>query len=292
MVRWIRGVVGCVLLVVAFAHWPEATYAAGGTARATNLVIGVSHGLDSKALGDRRTINVVLPASYKSQPKRRYPVIYLIDGGVEQDLIHIAGIVKLGALWGRSGEAIIVGIETKDRRRELTGPSIDPELRKRYPTSGLSAKFRDFIRADVKPFIETTYRTSERSVVLGESLAGLFIIETYLVEPSLFDSYGAVDPSLWWDKERLSKAASSSLGRGQKGRSLLIAIAKEQSEEPVAYQRLVEDLQRAKLSNCLIRRADQTHATIYQQVTPTVLQYLLPPTEPAPTAYGFTLACD
>lgn len=34
---------------------------------------------------------------------------------------------------------------------------------------------------------------------MGESLAGLFIVETLLAEPVLFDHYVALDPSVWWN---------------------------------------------------------------------------------------------
>jgi hypothetical protein len=258
----------------------------------TRLEVGFTHILASKVLGEQRTINVLLPAGYESKPSRRYPVVYLIDGGVEQDLIHISGIVRLGALWGRSSEAIVVGIETKDRRRELTGPTKDPELRKRYPTAGSSTAFRAFIRAEVKPLIKAKYRASGRDVVIGESLAGLFIVETYLVEPTLFEGFGAVDPSLWWDQEELSKSAATKLENSQRDRSLLIALAKEQLQEPSAYQRLAAALHAAALPACLVLRPDQTHATIYQQAGPMVLQHLLPPAIPAPTEYGFTTNCQ
>jgi predicted alpha/beta superfamily hydrolase len=243
-------------------------------------------------LGEQRTINVVLPASYGSDLNRRYPVLYVIDGGVEQDLLHIAGVVRLGAIWGRSAEAIVVGIETKDRRKELAGPTTDPKLLKRYPTAGSSAKFRKFIRDEVKPLIKRSYRTGGWDSVLGESLAGLFIVETYLNEPSMFDRYGAVDPSLWWDNETLSRTAPEKIRRGQHNRPILIAIAKEQSEDARAYRRLVAFLQERKLTPCLVQRTDQTHATIYQQVAPLALQHLLPPKEPAPSEYGFVSPCS
>jgi predicted alpha/beta superfamily hydrolase len=288
--NFFRELVAAAVIILSLAC-PSESYAQSGGVPGTSLEIGVSHSFRSKILGEQRTINVVLPASYESDPNRRYPVLYLIDGGLEQDLLHVAGVVRLGAIWGRSAEAVLVGIETKDRRKELAGPTTDPELLKRYPTAGSSARFRKFIRDEVKPLIEQSYRTDHRDSVLGESLAGLFIVETYLTEPSLFDRYGAVDPSLWWDNEALSKAAAQRVGQGQKNLPLLIAIAKEQSEDAGAYQRLVASLQTAKLTPCLVQRTDQTHATIYQQVAPMVLQYLLPPKEPAPAEYGFVSAC-
>jgi predicted alpha/beta superfamily hydrolase len=108
----------------------------------------------------------------------------------------------------------------------------------------------------------------------------------------MFDRYGAVDPSLWWDNEALSRTASQKMGRGQHNRPLLIAIAKEQSEDAAAYRRLVGSLRIGKLTPCLVQRTDQTHATIYQQVAPMALQHLLPPKEAAPAEYGFVSPCS
>jgi predicted alpha/beta superfamily hydrolase len=278
--------------VLACLSWTAISSAQPLGIRSERLEIGVSHTIQSKVLSDHRIVNVVLPSSYSSAQSRRYPVLYVIDGGVEQDLVHVAGVARLGAMWGRSAEAIVVGIETKDRRRELVGRTTDPELLKRYPTAGSSAKFREFIRTEVKPLIEGSYRTNQRDAVIGESLAGLFIVETYVAEPKLFGSYGAVDPSLWWDKEALSKAAAQKVGPSRGDRPILLAVAKEQLEEPAAFQRLVASWRASKPNPCLVARPDQTHATIYQQVTPMVLQYLLPPEKPAPAEYGFNVTCS
>jgi predicted alpha/beta superfamily hydrolase len=181
------------------------------------IVLGTSLTIASKPLHENRTVNVVLPLGYEKNAAKRYPVVYVIDGGVEQDLLNIAAVAQNGGMWGRSAKAILVGIETKDRRKELVGPTRDPELLKKYPTAGSSAAFRAFIRDEVKPFVERSYRTNGRDVVVGESLAGLFIVETYMTEPGLFGGYGAIDPSLWWDKEALSKLAGGNSGPGGGG---------------------------------------------------------------------------
>lgn len=277
-------------LLISFS--PSFARIAPPASEATEIILGMSHDLVSTPLAEHRTVNVVLPASYASEPGRSYPVLYLIDGGVKQDLLHIAGVVRTGAVWGRSAEAIVVGIETKDRRRELTGVTRDQKLLERFPTAGSSARFRDFIRTEVRPLVDSRYRTSGRNVVLGESLAGLFIVETYLRDPALFDGYGAIDPSLWWDGASLSKTAEDSVGAAQKGRSLYLAIAKEQSEDPAASQRVTAAVLAKKLPLCATVRPDQTHATIYQQVAVQALQYLLPPATEPPPEFGFALSCS
>ena len=255
------------------------------------IVLGTSQHLRSVALGEDRTINVVLPASYAKEPNKRYPVLYLIDGGVDQDLVHVAGVLQLNSAWGRSREAILVGIATKDRRRELTGRVADAELLKKYPTSGASAKFRSFIRDQVKPLIERSYRTNGYDAVIGESLAGLFILDTYLTEPDLFDAYGAISPSLWWDKEAIANGAAAKLGAKQDGHRLYFAVANEGADMRSADDRVADAL-KAKAHNwCFAVHEDLTHSTIYQQVSPQALQFLLPPDEAPAPEFGFEVTC-
>ena len=253
------------------------------------ITLGASITVEAKALGDRRAINVVLPDGYDSNTARTYPVVYLIDGGVDQDLLHIAGTARLGAMWGRNQDVILVGIETRQRRRELVGPTSDPELLKKYPEAGQSDLFRTFIRDQVKPMIAARYRTNGKDAVIGESLAGLFIVETYMVEPGLFGGYGAVSPSLWWDKEALSKTAAARIGNRQAGRPLYLTTATEDSQSAV-------DRLSAAMKNgdrwCLAPRRDLTHATIYHTVSPTLLQYLMPPSEPPAPEFGFEVKCS
>lgn len=256
------------------------------------ITIGRSHSIDSAALGERRIVNVVLPAGYSKQIERTYPVLYLIDGGIDQDLLHVAGALHLGALWGRSADAIVVGIKTTDRRKELVGPLRDLELLKKYPTAGSSTAFRNFIRDEVQPLIKLSYRTNGADAVIGESLAGLFVLETYLNEPTLFGAYAAIDPSLWWDKEALSKTAAAKMGEVQKTRPFYLAQAKEQSETPAARVRITRALERSVLRWCVALRPDLLHSTIYQQLTPQALQFLLPPKQPPPPEFGFDIQCS
>jgi predicted alpha/beta superfamily hydrolase len=281
--------------LVALLAWIATAPAIAAPPAATDaepISIGRAHTIASAALREPRLVNVVLPASYGKQPEKKYPVLYLIDGGLDQDLLHVAGALHLGALWGRSAEAIVVGIVTRDRRKELVGPTKDPELLRKYPTAGSSEAFRTFIRDEVKPLVRSAYRTNGRDAVIGESLAGLFILETYLDEPALFDAYAAIDPSLWWDKEALSRSAAAKVSSLDAARPLYLALAKEQAETPAAMGRVTNALRGAVSRWCLAVRQDLLHSTIYQQLIPQALQFLLPPKEPAPAEFGFNVHCS
>ena len=269
-----------------------ATPAAAQSISASPIVLGTTYHWHSRTMGDDRVVNVVLPDDYSKSPGKRYPVLYLIDGGVDQDLIHVAGTEKLNAAWGRSDDAIIVGIATKDRRSELVGPTADPELVKQYPTAGHSARFRAFIRNEVKPFVVRRFRTSGEDAVIGESLAGLFIVETYLAEPGLFTAYGAISPSTWWDKEALSMTAAGRIGSAQSAHPLYIAVGNEGAEVARADGRVVSAIRGKVQRWCYAEHPDFVHSTIYHAVGPELLQFVLPPAQAPDPEFGFEVRCS
>jgi len=259
---------------------------------AAPIVLGTAYRWNSPIMGEERVINVVLPDGYADKPDARYPVLYVIDGGVDQDLVHMSGTEKLNAAWGRSTDAIVVGIATKDRRRELVGPTHDAELLKQYPTVGHSAEFRRFIRDEVQPFVTRSFRTNGNSAVVGESLAGLFIVETYLTQPDLFGAYGAVSPSTWWDKEALSLTAAAKIGAAQKKHAMYLAVGKEGAEVARADGRIVAALRGRVERWCYAEHPELVHSTIYHAVSPELLQFVLPPAQAPSPEFGFEVRCS
>ena len=258
-------------------------------AQSTPITISTTDMLEF-APGDVRQINVYLPEGYTTSGAS-YPVLYLIDGGLSQDFLHIAGTSQLGAIWGRSQSVIVVGIETKDRRAELIGSPGTAEQRATYPTAGNSAAFRRFLRDKVKPHITAHYRTNGTDGVIGESLAGLFIVETWLREPDLFGSYAAISPSIWWQDGALSKEAATLIGAGQAGHPLYIAAEDQGAEGNANFNRLTAAL-RKQSDWCYAFRSDSRHATIYHAVSPEALQFLFPPSLAPDPKFGFEVKCS
>src|SRR3546814_15591788 len=66
-------------------------------APSTPIQTGTSFELDSAVLGDVRQVNVWLPTGY-AESTDRYSVVYLLDGALDQDFHHIAGLAPLGSL--------------------------------------------------------------------------------------------------------------------------------------------------------------------------------------------------
>jgi predicted alpha/beta superfamily hydrolase len=226
------------------------------------IVIGQSYELASPVMGTTRRINIWLPPGYE-KGTQRYPVLYLLDGGVEQDFHHISGIAQLGTIVGTTKDMIVVGIETVDRRNELAFPPVsDAKLKVDYPTAGQSDRLRRFIAQDVKPWVAQRFRTSGQGALIGESLAGLFVVETLLKQPALFDDYIAISPSLWWDNEALVKAAPAMLP-GTSGHRLWLTVANEQGMGVAPFAQLLKAHAPAGLDWTYQPRPEETHATIY-----------------------------
>ena len=89
------------------------------------VVLGHTYTISSDVLGADRRLTVRLPAGYEDNPDASYPVVYLIDGGPEQDFPHIAGITQSRDLNWTFAPFILVGVETVSRRTMLTPPAED-----------------------------------------------------------------------------------------------------------------------------------------------------------------------
>lgn len=242
------------------------TPAAAQTPEPTPVVIGQSWALPSATYGGPREINVWLPPGY-AEGETRYSVLYLLDGGQAQDFHHISGLAQLGTVNGVTRDVIVVGVASVDRRNELALPTEDAELIAQYPTQGQSSRFRDFLRDEVQPWVRANFRTDGGETLMGESLAGLFVVETFLKAPEMFDAYVAVSPSLWWDGGRLASQSGAHLrDHSADPRTLLLSIADEGGEMQTAMDALVAALDQhapASLSWTYSPRPDESHATIY-----------------------------
>lgn len=100
-------------------------------------------------------------------------------------------------------EHIVVAIPNTSRNRDMTPSHVTAGLYSEG--SGGAAKFRKFLENELIPAIDLQYRSSGERILIGHSLAGLFALDTFVEQPSLFDAYIATDPSLWWDRNLLAR---------------------------------------------------------------------------------------
>lgn len=168
--------------------------------------------ITSKQVGEERTINVWTPEEYESNMDSLI-VLFMPDGGIQEDFPHIANTLNDLIKANKIQPVILVGIENTQRRKDLTGPTSVEKDKEIAQIVGGSEQFRAFIYDELIPEINKRYRTSNKKGIIGESLAGLFVTETFLLKPELFDFYIAFDPSLWWNEQYLVNTANEHLDK-------------------------------------------------------------------------------
>lgn len=176
-----------------------------GPVRTEPFVLGITDIIRSTVMNEERTLNIYLPPGYNEQDSVRYPVIYLLDGSVDEDFIHMAGLVYfLGFPWlNLCPPSIVVGIANVDRKRDYTFPTTVEKDKKDFPTTGGSAAFIRYLGEEVIPYIQSRYKTNSTSTLIGQSFGGLLATEILFTHPDWFSKYLIVSPSLWWDNQSL-----------------------------------------------------------------------------------------
>jgi tetratricopeptide (TPR) repeat protein len=93
-------------------------------------------------------------------------------------------------------------------------------------TSGGGEKFAAFLEKELIPHIDSLYPTEPYRMLIGHSFGGLTVVNILINHPGLFNSYLAIDPSLWWDNQKLLKQASTVLQDNHfTGKSLFVGVA-------------------------------------------------------------------
>jgi predicted alpha/beta superfamily hydrolase len=227
--------------------------------------IGQTFTLTSRVLGEDRIVNVYLPPGY-AEGKDRYPVLYMPDGGVDEDFPHISGHIDVSIKNAIIRPIILVGVKNTERRRDLAGPTVIEEEKKMAPHAGGADRFRQFLREELKPWVAANYRVTAESGIIGESLAGQFAIETLVIEPSLFDIYIAADPSVWWNQFAIVKAAETRLAAwSEPPKVVFVATAdtKEMIEGMTAFMTIVEKERPAGLVVHYVPMPEEHHGSIF-----------------------------
>lgn len=281
---WITSATRSVCRAAAAVAWLSSAALAQAPADAgsktSSLVIGETLTIQSETLGEARRINVYAPPGYADSSEVRLPVLYMPDGGIGEDFLHVAGLIQVSVSNGTMRPFLLVGIENTQRRRDLTGPTMNPRDKAIAPQVGGSGAFRRFIRSELMPLINARYRTTGETAIVGESLAGLFVVETFFLEPDLFDTYVAFDPSLWWNNGQLVDGAAERLnGGGERRRTLYLASSSEPDMAKLA-NRLAGVLKRnagAGLTWHYDAMPGETHATIYHPAALVAFRHLFKP---------------
>ncbi len=167
------------------------------------LNLGEAYSFYSETLEEERLLNVLFPSEYQDSTTKNYPVVYLLDGGTDEDFFHVAGMIRYFEAHKMMPPVILVGVANVDRKRDFTYPSTDPRDLRDFPTSGGSAKFIGFLQDELLQWVDERFRTLEHRTLIGQSLGGLLATEVLFEYAGHFQDFIIVSPSLWWDERRL-----------------------------------------------------------------------------------------
>jgi len=158
----------------------------------------------SRFLENERSLIVWLPPKYKRlrNAGKRYPVLYMHDG---QNLFDpktsysgkdwrvdetIVKLVKARMM----NEIIVVGIYNTEERLE------------EYSDSKKGALYLRFLIEEVKPFIDSVYRTlpdRANTAVMGSSMGGLISFLAAWKHPEVFSMAGCMSSSFYYNDDKI-----------------------------------------------------------------------------------------
>jgi predicted alpha/beta superfamily hydrolase len=204
----------------------------------------------SQFLQDRRDLIVYLPPQYGERRGERYPVLYMHDG---QNLFDAAtafahqewGVDEAAEELIASGAIeplIIVGIYNAGEQRleEYT------HVRNRRGQGGRARRHAQFVVEELKPFIDSTYRTLSdpaNTGLGGSSLGGLVTLYMGLHYPQTFGKLIAMSPSIWWARRAILREIKKAQGKFDQ--KIWLDVGTCEGDEPDSCVRNVRDLKDA-----------------------------------------------
>lgn len=238
----------------------------------------ITFNIESKHVNESRVINVWLPPKY-DQSDDKFPVLYMPDGGIKEDFPHIANTLAKLIEEQKIPPYILVGIENTERYRDLSGASTVKKHEKyKIPMDDGAKHFRAFILEELKPEINSKYRTSDKSGIIGESLAGLFVVETFFLTPESFDYYMAIDPSLWWNNNFLVKNSDEYFKNlPERNTKLWFASsdAKDIADNCKEFNAILEAKKLENLEYSYTEEPSEKHWTIFRAVKERAMEWTL-----------------
>ena len=147
---------------------------------------------------------VWLPAGYEANPSKSYPVLYMHDGqNLIDPKVSFAGrdwqvdetLTKLIKEY-KIKEIIVVGIYNTSERLE------------EYSDTEKGEKYRKFITEELKPFVDSKYRTladNKNTAIIGSSMGGLVSFLIAWKHPEIFSMAGCMSSSFYYKDEKVFK---------------------------------------------------------------------------------------
>jgi predicted alpha/beta superfamily hydrolase len=202
------------------------------------VVIGQKKVIHSNILKEDRTYQIYLPQSYDWAVDRYYPVLYVLDG--ESNFIHTTATVDFLSSTSEIPELIVVAITSTVRVRDFT----QTDWPSHWIGGGGANNFKNFLSKELIPEIEKNYRANKFRILTGHSAGGQFALYTLSSEPSLFNAYFSISPSLDWDNNLPQRSLEESFEHTDSLKAFLYFAWSDDLGEALANdQRLLKTLE-------------------------------------------------
>jgi predicted alpha/beta superfamily hydrolase len=189
------------------------------------ISIGKRDKVYSEILQQDREFSVYFPPSYNIAVNQKYPVLYILDG--DYNFQYVAGILELqGGISEVIPEMILVAISGKgtNEYRKNCKPKIEG-----VEDSGNAEEMARFIEKELIPYVNKNYKAADYKILGGHSVGGIFVINTAINHPELFNDYIAISPALWWGKNAMEDVMENTWGKTKSTTaSLYVSLANEQ----------------------------------------------------------------
>lgn len=175
------------------------------------LSLGKHYSYQSELMAETQKYTVVLPWSYEENPGQYYPMVF-VAGGINSATMMVSTAFLGNYGWDTlAAEVIVVGLPSNKQFRDFTSvnSTLDTEGKsvEWLQATGGADKYRNFLKSEFFPHIENLYRTNGHRIIVGHSLAGHFALVDMLSGNPLFQSYIAIDPTLYFADGHLAKIA-------------------------------------------------------------------------------------
>lgn len=212
--------------------------------------------INSKLLGDRRMIKVNLPQNYS--PDKKYPVIYMTDGGTQNFEVakgYINALSQTG--FNIIPPSILVGIVHKERNEELYNVK-----------SGKN--FTQYLLQEVIPFINSTYSSSGFNAMIGHSNGAEYNHKLMLNKDNPFRAFISLSTSFITSPK--SKEELPDFFKNYKGKNIYYFIGNATLDSPdrVEFGNEFETLYQGT-PNTHIKFVKQTYEADHVSVVPNAL---------------------
>ena len=160
-------------------------------------LVGDYFPLRSSAMGTTYYIYVRYPEGYSKDPRRRYPIAYLLDG---DSMFPMLAPEHLFLNYDdQIPDAIIVGI--------AYGSFAPPVNHREVDFGRRAADFERFLRTELIPRVEARVRADPtRRILVGQSFGASFVLYSAYDDPDLFWARIASNPSARMHAELLTQA--------------------------------------------------------------------------------------